>query len=178
LLFFIQLLLSHINNNHNNIRLRKEKLEDEQRESEKERNSQNASPAVESPVLNLSKNSKERSQTPELNERVDSPVSDQNMDNSLDIDDPSDMEVSDNSMHSESPASPPNLNNKVNYHQREFIRPPPSLTFPSTEILLRNIQELLKVVLENSIQQEQQLSFEKGELAQKKTLKTLTCLMQ
>jgi hypothetical protein len=74
-----------------------------------------------------------------------------------------DMEVSENSPRSRS-HSPQigNLNNKMNYHQRDFSRPPPSIAFPSTEILLRNIQELLKVVLENSIQQEQQLSFEKG----------------
>lgn len=66
-------------------------------------------------------------------------------------------------MHSQTHETLPNVNNKMNYHQRDFTRPQPSIAFPSTEILLRNIQELLKVVLENSIQQEQQLSFEKGE---------------
>ena len=75
-----------------------------------------------------------------------------------------DMEVSENSPHSrsQSPAQLGSLNNKLNYHQRDFSRPAPTIAFPSTEILLRNIQELLKVVLENCIQQEQQLSFEKG----------------
>lgn len=140
-------------------RLRKEKLEENQLESDKQRSSQNVSPTNESPVLNLSKNKRERSNTPEYDQNAGSPEVEHN---SLDVDDASDMEVSESSLHSHSPASPPNLNTKLNFHQRDFPRPPPSIAFPSTEILLRNIQELLKVVLENSIQHEQQISFEKG----------------
>lgn len=82
----------------------------------------------------------------------------------IDANDASDeMEVSENSprSHSQSPQQL-NMNNKLNYHPRDFSRPAPTIAFPSTEILLRNIQELLKVVLENCIQQEQQLNFEKG----------------
>jgi hypothetical protein len=145
---------------HHSFRLRKEKLEENQIESEKQRSSQNASPTNESPVLNLSKNKRDRSHSPEYDQTVGSPEPEHN---SLDVDDASDMEVSESSLHSQSPASPPNLNTKLNFHQRDFPRPPPSIAFPSTEILLRNIQELLKVVLENSIQHEQQISFEKGE---------------
>lgn len=142
-------------------RLRKEKLEENQLENDKQRGSQNASPINESPVLNLSKNKRDRSTTPEYDQNAASPGA-EHVDNSLDVDDASDMEVSESSLHSHSPSSPPNLNNKLNFHQRDFPRPPPSIAFPSTEILLRNIQELLKVVLENSIQHEQQISFEKG----------------
>lgn len=142
------------------LRLRKEKLEENQIESEKQRSSQNASPTNESPVLNLSKNKRDRSNTPEYEANAGSPEPEHN---SLDVDEASDMEVSDSSLHSQSPSSPPNLNTKLNFHQRDFPRPPPTIAFPSTEILLRNIQELLKVVLENSIQHEQQISFEKGE---------------
>lgn len=138
-------------------RLRKEKLEENQLENDKQRNSRNASPTNESPVLNLSKNKRERSCTPEYDQNAGTPEPEHN---SLDVDDASDMEVSESSLHS--PESPPNLNTKLNFHQRDFPRPPPSIAFPSTEILLRNIQELLKVVLENSIQHEQQISFEKG----------------
>lgn len=134
-------------------------MDENHHESEKQRNSQNASPTNESPVLNLSKNKRERSNTPEFDQNVGSPEAEHN---SLDVDDASDMEVSESSLHSQSPASPPNLNTKLNFHQRDFPRPPPSIAFPSTEILLRNIQELLKVVLENSIQHEQQITFEKG----------------
>jgi hypothetical protein len=140
--------------------LRKEKLEENQIESDKQRSSQNASPTNESPVLNLSKNKRDRSNTPEYEPNAGSPEPEHN---SLDVDEASDMEVSESSLHSHSPSSPPNLNTKLNFHQRDFPRPPPSIAFPSTEILLRNIQELLKVVLENSIQHEQQISFEKGE---------------
>ena len=129
--------------------MRKEKLEENQLESEKQRGSQNASPANESPVLNLSKNKRERSNTPEYDQNAGTPEPEHN---SLDVDDASDMEVSESSLRSRSPTSPPNLNTKLNFHQRDFPRPPPSIAFPSTEILLRNIQELLKVVLENSIQ--------------------------
>lgn len=134
-------------------------MEENALESEKQRNSQNVSPTNESPVLNLSKNKRERSNTPEYDQNQGSPEAEHN---SLDVDDASDMEVSESSLHSLSPASPSNLNNKLSFHQRDFPRPPPSIAFPSTEILLRNIQELLKVVLENSIQHEQQISFEKG----------------
>jgi hypothetical protein len=74
-----------------------------------------------------------------------------------------DMEVSENSPRSRSHTPQlGSMNNKMNYNPRDFSRPAPTIAFPSTEILLRNIQELLKVVLENSIQQERQLSFEKG----------------
>ena len=139
--------------------MRKEKLEENQLENEKQRSSRNVSPTNESPVLNLSKNKRERSNTPEYEQNAGSPEAEHN---SLDVDDASDMEVSESSLHSHSPSSPPNLNTKLNFHQRDFPRPPPSIAFPSTEILLRNIQELLKVVLENSIQHEQQISFEKG----------------
>jgi hypothetical protein len=142
-------------------RLRKEKLEENQLESDKQR-SQNASPTNESPVLNLSKNKRNRSHSPEYDQNVGSPEA-EHVENSLDVDDASDMEVSESSLHSRSPSSPPNLNTKLNFHQRDFPRPPPTIAFPSTEILLRNIQELLKVVVENSIQHEQQISFEKGE---------------
>lgn len=132
-------------------------------ENEKQRSSRNATPTTvdDLSVLNLSKNKRDRSNTPESQhgggcdestevEHVDQP------------EDASDMELSESSMHSRSPSSPPNLNAKLNFNQRDFPRPPP-IAFPSTEILLRNIQELLKVVLENSIQQEQQMNFEKGE---------------
>lgn len=137
-------------------RLRKEKLEEnqQQNENEKQRTSRNATPNDDASVLNLSKNKRERSNTPESH-REGSPEVEHV------ADDASDMELSESSMHSRSPSSPPNLNAKLNFHQRDFPRPPP-ITFPSTEILLRNIQELLKVVLENSIQQEQQMNFEKG----------------
>ena len=98
--------------------------------------------------------------SPDRNQNgLHSPTPSQEQGDSLDVDDASDMEVSDTL----SPSSPPNLSNKLNYHQRDFVRPPPTLSFPSTEVLLRNIQELLKVVLENAVQQEQQISFEKGE---------------
>ncbi|CRK86577.1 CLUMA_CG000144, isoform A [Clunio marinus] len=144
-------------------RLRKEKMEENEHENENQVTSGNMSPSNESPVLNLSKNKRDSSITPEFEINAVSPEP-QNVDNSLDVDDASDMEVSESSLHSRSPQSPPNLNNKLNFHQRDFARPPPSIAFPSTEILLRNIQELLKVVLENSIQHEQQISFEKAEL--------------
>jgi hypothetical protein len=142
-------------------RLRKEKLEENQLENDKQRSSQNTSPTNESPVLNLSKNKRDRSNTPEYDQNVGTPEA-EHVENSLDVDDASDMEVSESSLHSQSPSSPPNLNTKLNFHQRDFPRPPPTIAFPSTEILLRNIQELLKVVVENSIQHEQQISFEKG----------------
>lgn len=142
-------------------RLRKEKLEENQHQSDKQRNSRNASPSNESPILNLSKNKRDRSTTPEYDQNVGTPDPEHH-ENGLDVDDASDMEVSESSLHSHSRSSPPNLNDKLNFHQRDFPRPPPSIAFPSTEILLRNIQELLKVVLENSIQHEQQISFEKG----------------
>lgn len=143
--------------------MRKEKLE-ENLENEKRRHSENGTPN-ESSILNLSKN-RERSQSPEFIHRnsASSPGAEsENLD--ANNEDPSDdMEVSENSPRSRSQTPNPigNLNNKLNYHSRDFSRPAPSIAFPSTEILLRNIQELLKVVLENSIQQEQQLSFEKG----------------
>lgn len=140
--------------------MRKEKLEEnQQNENEKQRISRNATPNDDaSSVLNLSKNKRERSNTPESHREGSPEV--EHVDNAEDA---SDMELSESSMHSRSPSSPPNLNSKLNFHQREFPRPPP-ITFPSTEILLRNIQELLKVVLENSIQQEQQMNFEKGKI--------------
>lgn len=140
--------------------MRKEKLEENQLESDKARGSQNGSPTNDSPILNLSKNKRDRSNSPEYEGNVGGNSEAEH--NSLDVDDASDMEVSESSLRSRSPTSPPNLNNKLNFHQRDFPRPPPSIAFPSTEILLRNIQELLKVVLENSIQHEQQISFEKG----------------
>lgn len=140
------------------IRLRKEKLE-ENLENEKRRNSENGTPSNESSILNLSKN-RERSMSPDYVRNVSSPGA-ESVEN-LDANDASDeMEVSENSPHSRS-QSPAPMNNKLNYHPRDFSRPAPTIAFPSTEILLRNIQELLKVVLENCIQQEQQLSFEKG----------------
>lgn len=134
-------------------------MEENQLESDKARGSQNGSPTNDSPILNLSKNKRDRSNSPEYEGNVGTSEAEHN---SLDVDDASDMEVSESSLRSRSPTSPPNLNNKLNFHQRDFPRPPPSIAFPSTEILLRNIQELLKVVLENSIQHEQQISFEKG----------------
>lgn len=140
--------------------MRKEKLE-ENLENEKRRNSENGTPSNESSILNLSKN-RERSMSPEYVRNMASPGA-ESVEN-LDAHDVSDeMEVSENSprSQSQSPAQL-NMNNKLNYHSRDFSRPAPTLAFPSTEILLRNIQELLKVVLENCIQQEQQLSFEKG----------------
>lgn len=158
-------------------RLRKEKLEENQLENEKQRGSQNASPANESPVLNLSKNKRDRSTTPEYDQQAGSPEP-EHVDNSLDVDDASDMEVSESSLHSHSPSSPPNLNNKLNFHQRDFPRPPPSIAFPSTEILLRNIQELLKVVLENSIQHEQQISFEKGNYTMQPAMNYVECSLE
>ncbi|CAO1315960.1 unnamed protein product [Diamesa serratosioi] len=141
-------------------RLRKEKLEEDQVDNDKLRDSQNHSPSNDSPVLNLSKSSNDHG-SPDRNQNgLHSPTPSQEQGDSLDVDDASDMEVSDTL----SPSSPPNLSNKLNYHQRDFVRPPPTLSFPSTEVLLRNIQELLKVVLENAVQQEQQISFEKAEL--------------
>lgn len=145
----------------NPLRLRKEKLE-ENLENEKRRNSENGTPSNESSILNLSKN-RERSASPEFNRNAMSPGA-ESVEN-LDANDASDdMEVSENSPRSRSqtPHQLGSMNNKLNYHSRDFSRPAPSIAFPSTEILLRNIQELLKVVLENSIQQEQQLNFEKG----------------
>jgi hypothetical protein len=141
-------------------RLRKEKLE-ENLENEKRRNSENGTPSNESSILNLSKN-RERSMSPDYVRNMTSPGG-ESVEN-LDANDASDeMEVSENSprSRSQSPAQL-SMNNKLNYHPRDFSRPAPTIAFPSTEILLRNIQELLKVVLENCIQQEQQLSFEKG----------------
>lgn len=141
-------------------RLRKEKLE-ENLENEKRRNSENGTPSNESSILNLSKH-RERSMSPEYVRNMTSPGA-ESVEN-IDANDASDeMEVSENSprSHSQSPQQL-NMNNKLNYHPRDFSRPAPTIAFPSTEILLRNIQELLKVVLENCIQQEQQLSFEKG----------------
>ncbi|KAL7042030.1 hypothetical protein ACKWTF_000992 [Chironomus riparius] len=145
-------------------RLRKEKLE-ENLENEKRRHSENGTPN-ESPILNLSKN-RERSTSPEYNHRNDasSPGAEsaENMDAHEERSD--DMEVSENSPRSRSHTPQlGSMNNKMNYNPRDFSRPAPTIAFPSTEILLRNIQELLKVVLENSIQQERQLSFEKAEL--------------
>jgi hypothetical protein len=139
--------------------LRKEKLE-ENLENEKRRCSENGTP-IESSILNLSKN-RERSQSPEYIRNAASSPGGESGEN-LDVnEDPSeDMEVSENSPRSRS-QTPTQLGGKINYHARDFSRPAPTIAFPSTEILLRNIQELLKVVLENSIQQEQQLSFEKG----------------
>ncbi|KAG5674676.1 hypothetical protein PVAND_004628 [Polypedilum vanderplanki] len=145
-------------------RLRKEKLE-ENLENEKRRHSENGTPN-ESSILNLSKN-RERSQSPEyIRNTTDSPglESAENLD--VNEDPSEDMEVSENSPRSRSqtPTQLGSIGGKINYHARDFSRPAPTIAFPSTEILLRNIQELLKVVLENSIQQEQQLSFEKAEL--------------
>lgn len=147
-------------------RLRKEKLE-ENLENEKRRHSENGTPN-ESPILNLSKN-RERSTSPEYNHHhhhrnaASSPGAEsaENLDTHEERSD--DMEVSENSPRSGSQTPQlDNMNNKLNYNPRDFSRPQPTIAFPSTEILLRNIQELLKVVLENSIQQERQLSFEKG----------------
>lgn len=140
-------------------RLRKEKLE-ENLENEKRRHSENGTPN-ESPILNLSKN-RDRSASPEYIRQTTSPGA-ESVEN-LDANEVSDdMEVSENSPRSRSQTPQlESMNSKINYHPRDFSRPAPSIAFPSTEILLRNIQELLKVVLENSIQQEQQLSFEKG----------------
>lgn len=140
--------------------MRKEKLE-ENLENEKRRNSENGTPSNESSILNLSKN-RERSASPEFVRNAMSPGA-ESVEN-LDANDASDdMEVSENSPRSRSQTPQlGSMNNKLNYHPRDFSRPAPSIAFPSTEILLRNIQELLKVVLENSIQQEQQLNFEKG----------------
>jgi hypothetical protein len=143
-------------------RLRKEKLE-ENLENEKRRHSENGTP-IESPILNLSKN-RERSQSPEyIRNAASSPGAESGENLDVNEDPSDDMEVSENSprSRSQSPSQHGNMNNKMNYHARDFSRPAPTIAFPSTEILLRNIQELLKVVLENSIQQEQQLSFEKG----------------
>jgi hypothetical protein len=141
-------------------RLRKEKLE-ENLENEKRRHSENGTPSNESSILNLSKH-RERSASPEYIQNASSPGA-ESVEN-LDANEVSDdMEVSENSPRSRSETPQlGNINNKLNYHSRDFSRPAPSIAFPSTEILLRNIQELLKVVLENSIQQEQQLNFEKG----------------
>lgn len=141
-------------------RLRKEKLE-ENLENEKRRHSENGTPSNESSILNLSKH-RERSASPEYVQNALSPGA-ESVEN-LDANEASDdMEVSENSPRSRSHTPQlGNMNNKLNYHSRDFSRPAPSIAFPSTEILLRNIQELLKVVLENSIQQEQQLNFEKG----------------
>jgi hypothetical protein len=143
-------------------RLRKEKLEENLENEKLRRSSENGTPNNDSPILNLSKH-RDRSTSPEYHQNASSPGV-ESVEN-LDANDASDdMEVSENSPHSRSqtPTQLGSLNNKINYHSRDFSRPTPSIAFPSTEILLRNIQELIKVVLENSIQQEQQLSFEKG----------------
>jgi hypothetical protein len=139
--------------------LRREKLEESEHENGKERISRDATPTIEAqtPALNLSKNNRERSVTPE-NDRNNYDAR-ENVDNqSVDVDD-----ASVGSQSSKSPSPPPELNAKMNFQDEfDFPKPPPSIAFPSTEILLRNIQELVKVVLENSIRHQQQINFEKG----------------